>query len=242
MIREDVPAAVGQNRPWQGEERGDLRQLYMTLSVLAVLTARASAWGAGVRGLTFEEAVHGVSEECPGWVLDNQVLIDVVHWGFDGRLHTGSLVADARVAGDLQMVFALMFAIGFPLESVMPISQLGWDDFKSMRLNNTSAFNFRFVPFTGRLSSHAYGLAIDINPLQNPYITAQGVFPEGAVYDVSRPGTLHSDHPVVLLFKELGWRWGGDWYERDYQHFDRQLERTAHQVTVRHLSLPLPWR
>lgn len=206
---------------------------------LLIHTFQAAAWCGTCRSLTFEEAVEGVSGECPEWVLDNQTLIDVVHWGFDGRIHTGQLVADARVAPDLQMVFALMFLIGFPLESVIPVSELGWDDYESMRVNNTSAFNFRCVPFTDRLSSHASGLAIDINPLQNPYETGQLVFPEGAVYDASRPGTLHSGHPVVCLFRELGWRWGGDWSERDYQHFDRQLEATALGEHDKHISLPL---
>jgi len=209
---------------------------------LLVFTARVEAWGGANRALTFDEAVQGVSVECPGWVLDNQTIIDVLHWGFDGRIHTGQLVADARIAPDLQMAFALMFLIGFPLESVIPVSEFGWDDFESMRVNNTSAFNYRYVPFTDRLSSHAYGLAIDINPMQNPYFTGQQVFPEGAVYDSSLRGTLHSRHPVVLLFKELGWRWGGDWPERDYQHFDRQLQRTALGNHVKHLSLPLFWR
>lgn len=209
---------------------------------LIVISFQPPASGGVFRYLTFEEAVQGVSADCPHWVLDNQTLIDVIHWGFDGRIHTGQLVADARVAPDLQTVFVLMFLMGFPLESVIPISELGWDDFESMRVNNTSAFNFRYVPFTGRLSSHAYGLAIDINPMQNPYFTGQRVFPEGAVHDVSQPGTLHSGHPVVLLFKELGWRWGGDWHERDYQHFDRQLQPAALPGQVKHISLPIFWR
>jgi hypothetical protein len=189
--------------------------------------------------LTFNESINGVSDECPQWILNNQVLIDMVYYGFDEKIHRGQLVADARVAGDLQVVFILMLVIRFPLESVAPISQFDWDDFESMRQNNTSAFNYRNVPFSDRLSNHAYGFAIDINPAQNPYYTGQQVFPESAVYDPSIPGTLYDGHPVVRIFKILGWRWGGDWYEKDYQHFDRQLEKIALEDVHNHYSWPL---
>jgi peptidoglycan L-alanyl-D-glutamate endopeptidase CwlK len=172
----------------------------------------------------FYDAVSGVSENCPEWILGNQVLIDVVYWGFDGELHKGALVADNRVVNDLQLVFLQMLLLGFPLESVVPISEYGWDDSESTRQNNTSAFNYRCVAGTDRLSRHAYGLAIDINPVQNPYCSNGNVSSEGAEYDPQEPGTLYRGHPVVELFSLLGWRWGGDWSEKDYQHFDKPLE------------------
>ena len=172
----------------------------------------------------FIESISGVNPDCPEWILDNQVLLEVAYWGFDGNIHIGRLVVDDRVVEDLQLVFAQMLLLEFPLESVIPINQFGWDDDLSMRCNNTSGFNYRCVAGTGRLSRHAYGLAVDINPMQNPYYNGDRVEPEGAVYDPSMPGTLYPEHPVVLLFKALGWRWGGDWNEKDYQHFDKQLE------------------
>jgi hypothetical protein len=91
------------------------------------------------------------------------------------------------------------------------------------------------------LSRHAFGLAIDINPMQNPYSTGIYISPAGAAYDPSEPGTLHAGHPVVLLFKELGWRWGGDWSERDYQHFDRQMETIGLEGVEHRRNWP-PWR
>ncbi len=115
------------------------------------------------------------------------------------------------------------------------------DVFESMRQNNTSAFNYRTVPFSDRLSNHAFGFAMDINPVQNPYYTGQQIFPENAVYYPSIPGTLYDEHPVVLLFKVLGWRWGGDWYERDYQHYDKQLEKIELEDVQNHYLWP-PWR
>lgn len=212
---------------------------WVIILTLLVCTLKSFSGSITYTDLTFIESIDGVSDECPRWILDNQVLIDVLYCGFDGKIHRGQLLADTRVAADLQIVFIMMLITRFPLESVLPISQLDWDDFESMRRNNTSAFNFRTVPFSGRLSSHAYGLAIDINPVQNPYYTDTQIFPESAVYDPSVPGTLFDEHPVVQLFKILGWRWGGDWYEKDYQHFDKQLDRIQLEDVQNHYSWPL---
>lgn len=189
--------------------------------------------------LSFDESISGVNEDCPRWILDNQVLVDVVYWGFDGGLYHGQFVADNRVVGDLQMVFMLMFLTEFPIESVVPISEYDWDDGESMRQNNTSAFNYRCVGGTDRLSRHAFGLAIDINPYQNPYYSGQCISPEGSVYDTSMPGTLYDGHPVVELLKLLGWRWGGDWQEKDYQHFDKQLEEIELHGVQNHRPWPM---
>ncbi len=192
--------------------------------ILTVLAAVVSGGVGDLSSLTLEETLEGVPPECPAWILENLVLVDCLYWGFDGSLHEGCLVADARVARDLRCVFLLMLLIHFPLESVAPVSLYGWDDSESMRRNNTSVFNYRTVPGTGNLSRHAFGLAIDINPLQNPYQSGSLVLPAGAVHDASAPGTLFDGHPVVELFRALGWRWGGDWQESDYQHFDKPFE------------------
>ena len=205
------------------------------------MSAALKAGTVGFTPMTFEESLQGVSGRCPEWILENQVLMDVAFWGFDGELHTGQLVVDARVVADLQLVFAQMLLLGFPLESVEPICRYGWSDGASMAANNTSGFNYRTVSGTDRLSRHAFGLAIDINPLFNPCCNGDRVSPEGATYDPSAPGTLYGGHPVVNLFKSLGWRWGGDWTDRDYQHFDRQLEERAVAVGEHREYWP-PWR
>lgn len=211
---------------------------YLALVVCAVGALQGSST---YTDLTYIDSIDGVSEECPQWILDNQVLIDVLYYGFDEKIHQGQLLADTRVAEDLQLIFMQMYLLEFPLESVIPICEFGWDDDESMRLNNTSAFNYRCVPGTDRLSSHAYGLAIDINPLLNPYYSYGRISPEGAVYDPSVPGTLYEGHPVVSLFKFLGWRWGGDWSEPDYQHFDKRLEEIELSGIGHHHEWPL-WR
>lgn len=215
---------------------------YAAMVLAAMLSSAAPEAGTGgCTPMTFEESLEGVSVLCPEWILENQVLMDVVFRGFDGELHRGQLVVDARVAGDLQLVFAQMLLLGFPLESVTPICQYGWSDGLSMAANNTSGFNYRTVAGTDRLSRHAYGLAIDINPVLNPCWSGDRVSPQGALYDPSAPGTLYDGHPVVNLFRFLGWRWGGDWQDRDYQHFDKQLE-TADLEGVEHRRSWPTWR
>jgi len=130
-------------------------------------------------------------------------------------------------------VFDVALKEHFPIHSVIPISDKQfrkddrWDDDLSMEANNTSAFNYRFVTGSShRLSEHAYGRSIDINPLQNPYIKGDTILPKGAKYDPDVNGTLTTDHPIVLTFLRLGWEWGGNWTScRDYQHFEKPLNK-----------------
>ncbi len=162
-----------------------------------------------------------------------QRIIAVKYYSFDGKIHKGQLVIDARLINDIQEVFQVALANKFPINSVIPISHDrfhrngAWNaDNQSMLANNTSAFNYRKVTAGKSLSRHAYGFAIDINPVQNPYIKGKTVLPPGAVYDVSKPGTLTRDCPLVKTFIGLGWTWGGNWKSlKDYQHFEKVLPR-----------------
>ena len=115
--------------------------------------------------------------------------------------------------------------LGFPIHKVMPVVAYGWDDEASMANNNSSAFNYRVIMGTERLSNHSFGNAIDINPLQNPYFARNNrVYPAHARYQMEKPGTLVRHGAAVELFKSKGWLWGGDWtVPLDYQHFERPL-------------------
>lgn len=208
-------------------------------SMIPLLSVSFGAAADDYRVLTLEEALSGVNPACPEHIISNQVLLEVVHWGFDGRLHRGQLLMDARLVGDMQLVFTQMLILGFPLESVIPISEMGWSDSLSMALNNTSGFNYREVAGSGNLSKHAYGMAVDFNPFLNPYFHDGIVSPPGSVYDPDAPGTLYSGHPVVELLKSLGWRWGGDWVSPDYQHFDKRLEDIELTDVEHHVASPL---
>ena len=104
---------------------------------------------------------------------------------------------------------------------MIPVAAFNWDDDASMTNNNTSAFNYRFIYKTNSLSNHAYGRAIDINPVQNPYILSDGtVMPEGAEYNLATLGTI--TFAIAKIFKSRGWEWGGDWLRvKDWQHFEK---------------------
>jgi hypothetical protein len=162
-----------------------------------------------------------------------QRIIDVLYYSFDGKIHKGQLVLDYRLERDIREVFRVALETRFPIKSVIPISHDrfyrngSWNsDDQSMLSNNSSAFNYRTATRSKKLSMHAYGYAIDINPVQNPYIKKGVVLPPGAVYDPRRLGTLTYNCPIVKTFKSLGWTWGGDWKSlKDYQHFEKILPR-----------------
>lgn len=151
--------------------------------------------------------------------------IDLTHWGFDGTVHRGELVVAVHLADSVVAVFAELFAARYPIERIEPIDVYGGDDQASMAVNNTSGFNCRTVAGSDRLSEHAFGRAIDLNPLYNPYVRSDGrVDPVlGTPYaDRTRtdPGLIHDGDATVSAFAAEGWQWGGHWPSGpDYQHF-----------------------
>ena len=173
--------------------------------------------------LNFDEAVAG--QNIPQNILENLKLIDVNYYGFDNRLHKGQLVVHKDVVQDIEEIFRFIKESGFPISKVIPISVYDWSDEKSTNDNNTSAFNYRFISGTRVISKHAYGLAIDINPLLNPYIKNGTSIPAGCIYDTTKAGTISPGSKLVQEFKSRGWKWGGDWKNlKDYQHFEKRLK------------------
>ena len=180
--------------------------------------------------ITLSEALRKYS---PPKFKRGQRLVEVLYYSFDGRIHKGQLIIDERLVRDIQEVFRVALRTKFPIQSVIPVSHNRfykdgeWNsDGQSMLSNNTSAFNYRRATGSKKLSMHAYGFAIDINPFQNPYIKRKVVLPPGAVYDTRKPGTLAYNSSVVRTFKRLGWTWGGNWKSlKDYQHFEKVLSR-----------------
>lgn len=137
-----------------------------------------------------------------------------------GNRQKGVLIVHKNVSETVRKIFREMADSGFVIEKIEPMSKYDWSDEKSMNANNTSAFNYRLVSGTRSISKHANGLAIDINPLWNPFVSGKRVSPKGAVYDKKRPGTIHKGSPVYKIFKKHGWKWGGEWIPyQDYQHF-----------------------
>ncbi len=157
--------------------------------------------------------------------LDGLRHIELSHWNYDGRVSTGELIVAEPVADDIVEVFAALFADGFPIERMELVDVYDSDDDLSMAANNTSAFNCREVAWRpGVWSNHAFGQAIDINPLVNPYVSSTRLLPpEGAAYadrSIEAPGLIRADDVVVQAFTSIGWGWGGAWQSaKDYQHF-----------------------
>jgi peptidoglycan LD-endopeptidase CwlK len=171
--------------------------------------------------MDFAEAVAGTA--APQEVLAALCLIDIGYVGFDGRRHTGQLVVHRELAEEVCEIFSRLERWGFPVGSAVPPVRYGWSDEASMAANNTSAFNYRFIAGSERLSRHATGRALDINPFRNPAVYPDGrIAPAGACYRPGDPGTFTSGHPAVRAFRKRGWRWGGDFtHMLDYHHFEK---------------------
>jgi hypothetical protein len=150
--------------------------------------------------------------------------VTVVFRGFDGLAHTGELIVAARVAQDVTAVFGELFAAGFPIEEMRVVEAAELTAPPTGDDNNTTAFVCRPAVGSTRWSAHALGLAVDINPFQNPYRKDDLVLPELASAYLDRgnerPGMIHDGGPVVVAFERIGWTWGGRWRSPvDLHHF-----------------------
>ncbi len=156
---------------------------------------------------------------------DGLRLLRVSYWGFDDRPHVGSLVVAASVTEALLDVFHSLYDQRFPVRRMEPVDVYGGDDDASMAADNTSGFNCRPAVTDGppHWSNHAFGLAIDVNPVENPYLLGARVLPpEGAEFldrSVYRPGMAVDGGVLTSAFAAAGWSWGGTWASPDYQHF-----------------------
>ena len=155
--------------------------------------------------------------------------VRVLHIGFDGKTYIGELVVNEKIAEETVEIFRELYKISYPIEKIRLIDEYDGDDGASMSDNNASAFNFRFISYTTNLSNHAKGLAIDINPLYNPYVKMVddwlSIEPANGADYVDRekdfPYKIDHDDPCYQIFTAHGFSWGGDWENRkDYQHFE----------------------
>ena len=151
-------------------------------------------------------------------------LLTMTYRGFDGRAHTGRLVVHRDVSREVVDAFQELYAAGFPIRRMVPVDAYGASDFTSIEADNTSAFNCRYVDGTTRWSEHAFGRAIDINPIENPYVSGGRTSHVASrrYLDRSRhrPGMAVEGGALVSAFDRIGWGWGGRWSgAQDYQHF-----------------------
>ncbi|HET9500258.1 MAG TPA: M15 family metallopeptidase [Marmoricola sp.] len=150
--------------------------------------------------------------------------VQLAFWGFDGHRHTGELLVNKSAAEGLVQVFGDLYRRHFPIEEMRITRKDEQTAPPTGDGNDTGAFNCRPVRGATSYSQHAYGLAVDVNPFQNPYTKGDVVLPElaSAYLDRDRraPGIIHADGPVVQAFARIGWGWGGSWHSlKDFQHF-----------------------
>ena len=156
----------------------------------------------------------------------------VLHRNTEGKTQLGEIVCNQSIANDLLDIFRKLYEAGYKIERITLIDDYNADDETSMRANNTSCFNFRVVSGTTKLSKHSQGLAIDINPLYNPYIHLNNGKVEpatGKPYAYNRANLRNVKVPIIdtkdlcyRLFIQHGFHWGGAWKTvKDYQHFEK---------------------
>jgi hypothetical protein len=185
------------------------------------------AFHASVAPVTIAELGRSWHQGCPVGPAGLRTLT-VSYVGFDGRAHRGQLVVAASVTREVTTVFRTLYRARFPVRRIVPIARYGGNDDRSAAADNTSAFNCRRAVASGppRWSAHAYGTAIDVNDVENPYVAGARIIPPaGAAYldrTRLRPGMAVAGGILVRAFAAIGWRWGGRWAATpDYQHFSR---------------------
>lgn len=160
---------------------------------------------------------------CPVALRDLR-LLTLSHRDFGGRTRTGRLIVHEDVARDVLGVFGRLYDARFPIRRMVLVDAYGASDFRSIEADNTSAFNCRYVEGTQRWSEHAYGSAIDVNPIENPYVSDGRTSHRDSRPYVDRSprrlGMAYEGGVLVRAFDAIRWGWGGRWTSvRDYQHF-----------------------
>jgi hypothetical protein len=196
------------------------------LLAAAVVAVGAAAAGTAprftgeIRPVRWDDLRHSYRAGCPVRPAQLRTL-RVSYWDFDSRAQTGSIVVARRHAPSIVQVFRRLWQERFPIRRVRPVSAYRGSDDASMAADNTSGFNCRFVSGTSRWSMHALGEAIDVNPVENPYVRGGTVSPPAgpAYLDRTRyrKGMAVEGGVLVRAFASVGWKWGGSW--GDYQHF-----------------------
>jgi len=177
-----------------------------------------------VHRVTAADLPHSWRPGCPVPPADLRRL-ELSYWGFDDRPHTGLLVVHASEADNVIGVFKRLYDTRFPIRRMEPIDVYGGSDDASIAADNTAGFNCRNAVATGppTWSQHAFGRAIDVNPVENPYVLGGDVLPPAGREFLDRrnvrPGMAVRGGELVTAFAEAGWSWGGVWANPDYQHF-----------------------
>lgn len=157
--------------------------------------------------------------------ISDLVYIPVIHKDINGESKFGELIVNKSVGREVSSIFKELYNNSIPIEKIRLVDEYNANDIISMENNNSSAFNFRYIAGTKSLSKHALGLAIDINPLYNPHVVGGVANPKIAQKyvkrDISNQYMIFKNDKVYKIFKKYGWKWGGEWSNPDYQHFEK---------------------
>nr|WP_263457762.1 cell wall-binding repeat-containing protein [Miniphocaeibacter halophilus] len=179
------------------------------------------------------EIPNNIKEKMTGVSMPNNakigfndlVYLPLLHYDFNGEIKKGEIIVNKKVGREVGNIFKELFDIKYPIEKIKLIDEYKADDNMSMADNNSSGFNYRLISGTNRLSKHAEGLAIDINPLYNPYIKNGLAIPKESQPYVNRGMKLEwmifKNDKIYNIFQKYGWKWGGSWTNPDYQHFEK---------------------
>ena len=181
-----------------------------------------------INDLVFQR-INGVSFPESGVIKREDLrYLKVIHYGFDGEIRLGELICNKKIAQDLLKIFKALYISHYPIESIKLIDAYNGDDVASMTSNNTSCFNYRMTSGGSKISRHAYGMAVDINPLYNPYVKKSSgdvLPPEGKKFSDRTSEFPHKIDTNDVAYKEFtkhGFKWGGSWRTiKDYQHFQK---------------------
>ena len=209
-------------------------KIFLTVLMILCLTSAAFAdndfYATEIDDVIFSR-IKGKSykDNCTVPLSDLRYL-HVLHVGFDGETHEGELICNTSIAADLLDIFKKLYEAKYQIEKIKLVDEYNADDELSMRDNNSSCFNFRFISHTTKVSKHGLGLAVDINTLYNPYVKVVDgkniLEPATAGEYVDRskdfPHKIDENDLCYKLFTEHGFEWGGNWKSvKDYQHFEK---------------------
>ena len=216
--------------------RSHIKCLFVALWLLSAPLVHAQPFGFGVATISDSlfNRMQGKSYPAGCTVSRNELrLVNVLHIDFEGNTRQGEIICNKAIADDLCEIFHELYRQRYPIERIRPIDYYNADDELSMQANNTSCFCYRVVNGSNKLSAHALGMAIDINPLYNPYVKRRK---DGTLIIQPKTGRPYTNRKrsfkykithqdlVYRLFAQHGFTWGGDWRSlKDYQHFEKNL-------------------
>ena len=210
------------------------KALFLTIMFSLSLMAEFHAKIYNIAPKLKEKMINGNSwhRGCPVDIVDLRYL-RLNYINFQGEERVGELIVHESVADDVVNIMRELYEIGYPVNQMRLVSDFGGNDWKSIEADNTSAFNCRKATGSKKWSKHSYGKAIDINPIENPYISRRGHISHKASQKYRKRrhrDNSMADRAVLLkndeatkIFESYGFSWGGDWrYTKDYQHFSKK--------------------